>query len=522
MGITQNSDELPINIVGSSVFGRYPIVNAERTYNMFISDGWLVSFPGYRAVLKLLETEVEGRALYYSVRGNFLIAVAGANVYRINNFSSDPILLGTVATTSGDVYIDENLSSQICLVDGTEDAYIYNYLDNLFGVAVFTGGPDFKPNYITYQNTYFIFGNGNKDNSGSQWFVYESGATALELKYVQLRTLQTKPDYAIAALRIPGKGNNLIVFGTTVAEIWTQVPGIQVYQRSSSVNIDFGLLSISTLASSDEIVCWLGVNEESTPSIMVMTGGGARRISTDGIDFLLANIKFPQQSTAFFFRQDGHLFYQITFYNPEDNGTVIYDFNEDKFFDLTDWNFDYHPARKVAYFHGETYFISLKNANIYVTDTEITTDEIDNNTPLEIPRIRVCNTIRGNRPEKFRVSLLTFTIENGYEPSDNFPIECNGYVLDEENNAIIYTEDDLSILVEGGYCNDYSPRIDLTISKNGGKTFSNAVPYYMHRTGHYNNQPRFTQLGMCNQFTPQFRFWGFWRFVVKDAVIEIN
>src|SRR5690606_18789143 len=129
-----------------------------------------------------------------------------------------------------------------------------------------------------------------------------SPSTAFDIEYVQTLTLQTKPDFAKACLRIPSKGNNLLVMGSIVSEIWTNVPGLQIYQRQSSINIDYGVASVSTIAASDDMIAWLGINEKSSPAIMVMTGGGAQRISTDGIDNLLSRVQFPDQSTAMFYR----------------------------------------------------------------------------------------------------------------------------------------------------------------------------------------------------------------------------
>ena len=82
---------------------------------------------------------------------------------------------------------------------------------------------------------------------------------------------------------------------------------------------------------------------------MVFTGQGAKRISTDGIDYLLGSLRNPEKSTATFFRQDGHVFYVLTFYGEEDpflvdseridqerqNFTIMYDFTTDKFFNLS-------------------------------------------------------------------------------------------------------------------------------------------------------------------------------------------
>jgi hypothetical protein len=427
--------------------------------------------------------------------------------------------------------MDENLSSQVILVDGTSTAYIYNYdpAVDIMAPAVRDGtAQTFIYNYVTYQNTYFIFGNGMTDNSGSQWYVYKSGfnpttkANPFNITFVETLTLQTKPDFAKAAIRIPGHGNNLLVLGSIVAEIWTSVAGIQIYQRMSSINIDYGVASVSTIAASDDMVAWLGINEKSSPAIMVMAGGGAERISTDGIDYLLGLVKHPDQSTAMFYRQDGHVFYILTFFNPADNFSIMYDFTTAKFFDLTDWDFTYHPARQMAYFNNQIYFASIKQGSLMRIGTDITSISTNAQNDYEIPRVRKCDTFRLPGSDRFIVNQFSFTIENGVEPGVDFSVECEGFILGEVSGLIMYSEDDEPLLLEGGSCQFYQPRIDVTISKNGGETYSNAIPYYMHATGQYKNQPRFNQLGEANQFTVQMRFWGFGAVVVNNGFLEVR
>ena len=159
MAVTSGSQQIPIEIVGSSTFGRYETVSASRTYNMFITtsgDGkeqWLVNFAGYEAVKTLVQEGTSvGRGLFHSIRGNFLIAVVGTSVFRINSVTSAAVLVGSLVSASGEVSIDENLASQICITDGSV-AYIYNYGSSAFGPAVYNpGAPDFTPNYVTFQN----------------------------------------------------------------------------------------------------------------------------------------------------------------------------------------------------------------------------------------------------------------------------------------------------------------------------------------------------------------------------------
>lgn len=529
MALTPNATEIPVRIVGSSIFGRYPIISDERTWNMFISDGWLINFAGYNQAAEILGFGSEGRGLFHSVRGNFLIAVIAGNIYRINPNLGYTFLF-SIGTVTGEVFMDENLSSQIVIIDGTATAYIYNYTSTINAVQPvnFTGTPQsFIPNYVTYQNTYFIFGNGTTDSSGSQWFIYRSGynsaspSTAYDLEYVQTLTLQTKPDFAKAAIRIPSHGNNLLVLGSTVCEIWTSVAGLQIYQRQSSINIDYGVASVSTIAASDDMVVWLGINEKSSPAIMVMTGGRADRLSTDGIDYLLSLVKHPSESTAMFYRQDGHVLYILTFMNPEDNFSIMYDFNTQKFFDITDWDFTSHPARQMAYFNNQVYFVSLKQGSLMRISSDITSISTDIQNDYEIPRIRKCDTYRLPGSERFIVNRFSFTIDNGVEQDVYFQYECEGYIRGESSGLIMYDENDDPLLIEGGSCQIYRPRIDVTLSKNGGHTYGNANQYFMHSTGNYKNQPRFNKLGEANQFTIQMRFWGFGSVVISNGLIEI-
>jgi len=529
MVMTPGATQIPVRIVGSSIFGRHPIISDERTWNMFISDDWLINFAGYKQAVEILGNDVEGRGLYHSTRGNFLLAVLGSNLYRIDanlGFS----FLFSIGTTTGEVFMDENLSSQIAIVDGSNTAYIYNYTTETTGVIDFVytgGGTVFTPNYVTYQNTYFIFGNGDNTTSGSQWFVYRSGfnpttlANPLQLVWVQTLTLQTKPDFAKACIRIPCHGNNLLVLGSTVAEIWTSVAGLQIYQRQSSMNIDYGVASVSTIAASDDMIAWLGINEKSSPAIMVMMGGKAERLSTDGIDFLLSGVQRPDRSTAMFYRQDGHVFYILTFYDQLDNFSIMYDFTTGKFFDITDWDFTYHPARQMAYFNNDIYFVSLKQGSLMRISTNLTSISTDIQNDYEIPRIRKCDTYRLPGSDRFIVNQFSFTVENGVEQNVDYQYECDGYILGEVSSQIMYSEDDLPLLVEGGSCQIYRPRIDVTCSKNGGETYGNAVPYFMHATGHYKNQPRFNKLGEANQFTIQMRFWGFGAVVIANGMLEV-
>lgn len=536
---TPNSKQEPVNVVGSSTFGRYQKISSEKTYNMFISDAWLINTPGYQRIYDLL-AQGAGRGIFTSIRGSLLIIVVNNAVYKLD-VNLNPTLIGNLVTESGEVFIDENLNSQICIVDGL-NAYIYNYSlpPNL---TIQTGLGTLIPNYVEYHNTFFLFGNANTTTNGAAWYTYQfdTATTIIQATPGQF-ALQTKPDFALAVVRLPGQGNNVLVMGTAVCEIWTQIGGLQNYARNPTINVDYGVASTSTIARSDAYVAWLGINESNAPVIMVYTGQSVGPISTDGIDYALSQIQFPDQATAMFSRQDGHLFYQITFYNPVDNITFLYDFNSQKFFHLSDAALNYHPARDYAYFNGATYFVSLNNASLYQSSTNFTT--YNENLPtivqdptkiLEIQRIRICDTMRADDSSQFRPNSFVFTIEQGNDEnvSGLSLLGNQDFLITEDDflppDDVIYTEFGVPIVDEdsgagigfGDLFLPYQPRVDMSISRDGGITWSNTVARNLNPVGYRQNILNWENLGACNSMTIKLRFWGTSRFVAKDGFVEI-
>lgn len=529
--------QVPLDIVGSTKFGRYPKISVEQTYNMIISDNFLVPYAGHVIALNI-SGSAQGRAIFTSVRYNHMIAVIGNTVYAISNNITSTIV-GFIDTSEGDVYIDENNTNQIAICDRS-DIWIYDYINNTFTKALTGGGAlDFTPGYISYQDGRIVAAALNT----ATWRLSEVGnAKSFPNDSFHVGTFQTKPDSVVATQRVPGRGNLLYVMGETVTEIW-QDTGAQLfpYQRNSSVNIDYGCLNAATIAFNDNVVVWLAANEKSGPMIAYTTGGDIQKISTDGIDFKLSQLTNPTNSYGFLFRQDGHLIYQITF--PDDNLTYIYDFNTQKFFTLCDKNMDAHVAKRIAFFNDNYYFVSFTDGNIYQIGTQFTTYNGD-----EIPRIRVCRNIRLPDASRFSVNNLTFTIEQGTQKNeflneslltesgmailteDGLPLLTSVNVtqetllpLEAETGDILLTEDgeELLIGIEEEVPYAIPQTVDLSVSKNGGESFGTIWSKNLNPQGLFRNRLQYWNLGAANDFVPQFRFWGLSRFVATDGVVSI-
>ncbi len=564
---SENNQQFPLNINGSNTFGRYNDISIESTWNMFGSDEWLVPYAGYKVAIpsSILGNGHEGRGCLSSIKFNAIITVIGPNVYLLNltfNQQSQtfivqtPILIGTLATSTGIVYITENNNPQILISDNIN---LYLYDPSFTNGVIFSAIPGltFVPGYVAFHDTYFLvaatYNNNTIPPARNTWrinFAIKQNTMAPYNPYWNdtdlKRTtgeLQTKPDNIQAVVPFPGKGNMVFVFGTTVTECWFD-NALQIfpYQKNVSFNIDYGCLNPATIASIDNIMVWLGGNEKSGPFILFSDGNIPQRISTDGIDYFLSNLQNPTDAQGFIFRQDGHVLYHINFYS--DNVSLFYDFNTQKFFYASDENVNYFIASSLAFFNDQYYFITRNNGNLYAFDTIFTTYD-----GAIIPRIRTCKTIRLPTQDYFTCTDVGFTIESGStdyfyqnlgpiylitEDGKKLIVDGSFGYLNTEDEQDLLTEDDMNLVTEQidnsviyliAEQEDIikeTPRVDLSISTDGGEHFSSYVSYNMPPIGVRKNKLMFWQIGTANDLVCQFRFYGIGRFVCTDGIANIR
>ena len=565
----QNFKELPVNIVGSSIFGRYPKISIEKTYNMFMSDNFMVPYSGYSIGITASNfiNSIEGRAIFTSTKFGELVVVEGSSVFLVNieySQSQEKVTffqvfkIGTLQTQTGVVYIAENNKPQIGISDGTA-FYVY---DPLLTPAFQAVPLSFTPGYLTFHDTYFILAASNdtfyNPPANNTWHLSgQNDGLTWKNDSASIGLLQTKPDNVKAVVRFPSKGNMIFVMGSIVTEAWFDT-GAQLfpYQRNNQFNIDYGCLQPATVAYMDEFVVWLAQNEKSGPIIVYSDGGMPKKITTDGIDYLFSTLQDPENSQAFLYRQDGHLFYHINFY--ADNLSLVYDFSTQKFYHACDQNLNYFIASEVAFFNNQYYFITKNNGNLYVFDTSITTyqdtDSDGNIITHEIPRIRTCANVRNPDQGYQIINDIGFTIESGetdYQQqslgeiilitqSGNILVTQGGIppLVTQAGNDLLAQDGTLFItqqntggtpawliaqqMANTGTSNLSLPHVDLSISTDGGASFGNEWAYYLPPIGHRKNRLMWWQIGIANDFVPQFKFWGMGRFVATDGTVNVR
>jgi hypothetical protein len=334
----------------------------------------------------------------------------------------------------------------------------------------------------------------------------------------------------------------------------------------------------------DELVVWLGINEKGGPIVMYSDGGMPTPITTDGFDYVLSNMQNPEDCQAFLYRQDGHVFYHINFYS--DNLSFFVDFLKDgthKIYHACDENNNYFIASVVAFFNNQYYFVSRNNGNLYAFDTIFTTfdgREVPRvRTCKNIRNIQqepfIANdcgfTIETGNTDYLQQAIgdiflttedlfanpFSFVTEDGLsliaedgsqliaeqaDLSDTYIAPVKKYITEgdtqlfiTEDNKFIVTQDDNNLVSEQTSSTSFAyliaeqpevvvlqPRVDMSISIDGGDHFSSYDAQYLPPIGQRKHKLAWWQLGHSNDFICQFRFVGMGRFVATDGVVNIR
>lgn len=522
LSVTQQ--DLPLKVAGSSVYGVYPKISSERTYNMYLSDGWLIPYPGYQKILDQTFFDfpatpvVRFNALYKSPN-NFISNTTGAEYERkyviINNdiffFAIDLSTGGwyQVKLTSPGNQLRNGLSGIVSIAENSSGTIIISYGQNSIGVITYTPGEygsfsttflalnntPFKLSYVSFQDGYFI----GVDKTNNTWRLALADQLAT---WPTIGSYKGSPDTLQACVPLPGKSGQLFLMGYNHIESWVNVgASLFPYQKNTGYSINYGCTSISTLAFNADIVVWIGYNTQMNPVLMYSTGGEAITISTDGISSKLAQLRYISYSSAFLFKNNGHLFYQVTFYL--DNITLAYDFTSGKFYDITDESNNYHIAAGMIGTtvapdrDGNYLFVSnapdnqnISRRGIYILGSEYTyygylfEDNPEFVIKYSIPRSRICNNIRFSDSSSFAINSITFPIEQ-----------------------VINTEDPIEDV------------ISLSISRDGGQTYDDKSDTIVIKNG--NSKAVFWNLGYANDFLAKLSFDSEFRIVATDGVVSI-
>jgi hypothetical protein len=239
-----------------------------------------------------------------------------------------------------------------------------------------------------------------KPRSG-QFFIsaLRDGKTYAALDFA---TAEAKPDDVIAAL---SDHRLLWLFGEDSIELFYNSGNADFpFERVASGVIEVGLAAAETPATGDNSVFWLGVEESGGFVVYRNQGFSPIRISTHAIESAIEGYSRVDNAVGFFYRQEGHGFYVLTF---PGNGTWVYDTTTQLWHErdsrnafnasIGEWR-----ARRHAFVFNKHIVSDLESGQLYELDLETFTDG------QTVQRVMTTSTLHNNRD---RATMRRFELD---------------------------------------------------------------------------------------------------------------
>lgn len=379
-----------IPIIGGSYKGRSVNINPQETVNFYPilekQEGKhvraLIGTPGLKNFCDL-EADVEIRNMI--VMGDYLYAVGGDTLYKIDSDGTETALGGALTTTTGYVWMAHD-GTNIMVVDTGVDGYTQTGAGDLTVIA----DADFPtPTTLTWQDGYFII---SKEDTGR--FYISASYDPTDWDALDYATAEANPDNLVAVF-----SNNLALwlFGSETTEIWYNSGAAAFpFVRISGAFITTGLAAAASVAGILGTLFWLNDRRE----VIKTEGFSINVVSTDQVVYQFDQFDTVSDAVGFCYTQEGHTFYVLHF--PTENETWAYDATVNMWHEresypvLGDGSQGRHRSNCYAYFAGKHLIGDYENGEIYEMDLDTFTDDGE-----VIKRKRVTQIIHKDRKNLF-------------------------------------------------------------------------------------------------------------------------
>lgn len=435
---------IPFQFIGPAYKVRSDNYSAQRTVNLYLepgkgkAPGLLIGTPGLTAPWVTLSGG--GMRGMFLVDSSTAIMVCGSNVYKVTSAAA-ATLIGTIADDGRPVQMAGNgVVIAICssgilysvTTSGTSATYVRGSVSSV----------DFIDGYFSI----------TESDTGK---FYVSGQYTTTIDPNDFATAEGLPDNLV---NHKVSSRQVYLFGTQTVEQWYN-SGAAAFplSRIDGAFVEIGIVAKDSLAELDNPI-WLGGDDKGAGAVWTMTSGVPQRISTPAVEYAIAQWPDMSDAYAFTYSQEGHAFYVIS--SVSGNETWAYDFTTGEWHQRAYLHAsgDLHRIRPVChlYFAGKNLVGDWENGNVYEYDLDTYSD---NGNPL--PAIRACATLQSN--------------------------------LENQPVASLRLDMDTGVGLTTGQGSD--PQAMLRWSKDGGKTWSNALWRTFGRIGEYSRRCIWRRVG---------------------------
>lgn len=389
-----------------------------------------------------------------------LYYVKGAQLCRLD-YSEDTFGVRTYSETTLGAAIIQGSDAVIMQDNGIELLIVAPDYNNQFNAWIFNANTstltqisdvdfDGPVSYATYMAGFFVF----LKKDSNKFFCSEL-RQGLVYDALDFASAESDPDNLVAAEVLNGV---LYLFGTSTCEQW-YIPGSTgagfPFVKATSGTIQKGCTSPRSLVEFNGMLIWIGGGKNETPAIWSTTGGQPQKLSMAGIDVLInsgdvASIEGAYQCN---WSARGHSF--ITFTIPDiccvqyDAATGLWATRESKF-----------DGNVIPWRVGGL---------VTAYDVQIVTDNLDG-----------------------RIGVMDSDIYTEY--GENISSYAVFPAIDNVGKP--FTVNALELMMETGTCEiDQDPVVRLSVSEDGGRTFSPDMSINMGLTGDYENRISWDLLG---------------------------
>lgn len=470
---TEKAVDYPI--VGSFHEDRITKISSENTINWYEAIHpfgkkitALHPYPGTKFKVNV-GTGVHRGAFVFN---NFVYFCTGGNLFRMDSsFVVSPLGVLGFASSTGFVDIDAN-QTQIIFVDGLS-GLIFD--TNTLTLSVVPFPPGVLPNSVTYMDGYFIV-----DDTVTNRFYVSNLDTGLIWGALNFALINSNPTFARGVQRLKRR---LFIFGTTITEVWLDAGTANFpFRRDNNLLFEHGLEAPGSLVEGFDRMFYLSRNKDGVGSIKMVEGTYPEDISTYELDNLIQTLDDTELAIGLVYKINGIIFYQISLggrtfiYNVTMSSQQDRKWSEVMMLDKTR-----HIANTHIFFEGAHFIGSYKGPELY----EFSTSFLDNNGE-SIYRARIGKVISDPlysriRIDRLQVDMLQGVGIPGTDRTDFASLNAN---------------------------KDQDPKLKLSISVDGGVTFTAVGDATIGKTGNRVHRTIFRNLGMAYQHVPKIETWN--------------
>jgi len=441
-------------LFGVGLKGKSPVISSQHRINCYIEkivdedteETAIIASPGMDLFCDLGDTPARGRIEV----GDLLYVVHRGTFYEINN-AGTATSRGMLSSTSGRVDLSYNGDDVILITDGTA-GYTYTISTTTLATVADADFPDTAPTN-DFSDIYFIaFG------PVDTFQISEDGVTwdALDIANGNVGTI----------VRGIADHGELVIFGNKKTTFWINSGGADFpYQPVRGADLEVGLAARWSLAKFDDSLAFLGKNSLGQVQVYRLQGHTPVRISDAEFESIINRYSTVSDATGYAHFHEGHAFYRLNF--PAMGKSWEYDAASGLFTERqSGLSGERHRGEMCVDYQNKVRIFDYESGKIY-TLSATTYTENGTQYPFEITSKRVIK--------------------------DYDPFSLNKLYLDFETG----------VGLASGQGSD--PQVMLTVSRDGGRSFSNEMWKTLGAIGKYLTRVEYHQFGTADSFVFKLR-----------------